>query len=85
MRRREGKSTGEHASKPGAAEDTKESTGSLVLPDSLVRVLASPDIVKAGAGIRGDVSKLQKEFQQLREQGLHGVVELSELAKRKVP
>lgn len=56
-----------------------------VLPESLVRVLCDPDILLAGVGIGGDVARLEREYKQLREcGGIKGMVDLSELAKRKV-
>ncbi|CAN0472781.1 unnamed protein product, partial [Scytosiphon promiscuus] len=54
------------------------------LPDSLVRVLTNPGILLAGVGVGGDVSRLEREYEQLRVGGVNGVVDLSELAKRKV-
>lgn len=74
----------------GGGESAGAEVGALavdgfVLPDSLVRVLSDPGIVLAGVSIGGDVSRLEREYAQLREcGGVNGIVELSELAKRKV-
>ncbi|CAN0250201.1 unnamed protein product [Ectocarpus sp. 12 AP-2014] len=55
------------------------------LPDSLVRVLSNPAILLAGVGVGGDVNRLEREYDQLRAGGgVGGVVDLSEVAKRKV-
>ncbi|CAM9529753.1 unnamed protein product [Ectocarpus sp. 6 AP-2014] len=55
------------------------------LPDSLVRVLSNPAILLAGVGVGGDVNRLEREYDQLRVcGGVGGVVDLSEVAKRKV-
>ncbi|CAM9208966.1 unnamed protein product [Ectocarpus sp. 4 AP-2014] len=55
------------------------------LPDSLVRVLSNPSILLAGVGVGGDVNRLEREYDQLRAGGgVGGVVDLSEVAKRKV-
>eukprot|EP00903_Cladosiphon_okamuranus_P013350 g12442.t2 len=54
------------------------------LPESLVRVLSDPGILLAGVGVGGDVNRLEKEYEQLRASGVGGVVDLSEVAKRKV-
>lgn len=55
-----------------------------LLPDSLVRILSDPGVLLVGVGIGGDVSRLEKEYPQLRQRGVEGVVCLSEMAKRKV-
>lgn len=55
-----------------------------VLPESLVRVLSDPGVLLAGVGIGGDVCRLEREYEQLRRCGVQGVVDLSEIAKRKV-
>ncbi|CAN0168158.1 unnamed protein product, partial [Ectocarpus sp. 13 AM-2016] len=55
------------------------------LPDSLVRVLSNPTILLAGVGVGGDVNRLEREYDQLRAGGgVRGVMDLSEIAKRKV-
>lgn len=54
------------------------------LPASLVRVLSDPGVLLAGVGIGGDVCRLEKEYEQLRACGVKGIVDLSEVAKRKV-
>lgn len=67
-------------------EDVKcDEGGECVLPESLVRVLTDPDVLLVGVGVGGDVCRLEKEYEQLRAcGGVQGVVDLSELAKRKV-
>lgn len=67
-----------HHRKPAAA------AAAAYLPDSLVRVLSNPAILLAGVGVGGDVSRLEREYEQLRASGVRGVVDLSEVAKRKV-
>lgn len=69
------------AAATAAANDNDDD---FVLPESLVRVLCDPGILLAGVGIGGDVSRLEREYKQLRERGgMNGLVDLSELAKRK--
>lgn len=54
------------------------------MPDALVRVLSDPAILLAGVGIGGDVRRLEREYKQLQHSGVKGIVDLSELAKRKL-
>ena len=54
------------------------------LPESLARLLSDPGILLAGVGVGGDVNRLEGEYEQLRASGIGGVVDLSEVAKRKV-
>ncbi|CAM9408778.1 unnamed protein product, partial [Pylaiella littoralis] len=76
----------EHADEDskGQKRHHRNPTAAAYLPDSLVRVLLNPDILLVGVGVGGDVSRLEREYEQLRASGVRGVVDLSEVAKRKV-
>lgn len=77
---------GDFLAGPREESDNVQFSGSdnYLLPDSLVRILSDPGVLLVGVGIGGDVSRLEKEYPQLRQRGVGGVVCLSEIAKRKV-
>lgn len=70
------------SSRDGAIDGTVGAKA--LLPECLVRVLCDPEVLLLGVGVRGDVCRLEKEYEQLQACGIKGVIDLSELAKRKV-
>ncbi|KAJ7624250.1 hypothetical protein DFH06DRAFT_1445903 [Mycena polygramma] len=50
------------------------------LPLSLLRLLISNQVFKIGVGVKGDLTRLKKQFPQLSEQGSFNVIDLKEYA-----
>lgn len=48
------------------------------LPTSLLRLLVSPQVFKIGSNIKGDLTRLQKQFPQLSEQLTFNIIDLKQ-------
>ncbi|KAJ7431662.1 hypothetical protein B0H11DRAFT_1941390 [Mycena galericulata] len=50
------------------------------LPPSFLRLLISNRVFKTGVGVKGDLTRLKKQFPQLAEQGSFNIIDLKEYA-----